>query len=588
MPAISVIVCTYKRQEMLERALDSVWSQDAGDFEVIVVDDGSETPVELPAYERDRVCLIRTEHRGVGAARAEGLNAARGEFVAYCDDDDEWKSNHLSTLLQYLREHPEVALVYGDAEWVQEGAAPAVAYSINYDGVLLSRNNYIFASDVLHRASAARAVGGFDASLQAHEDWDLWLRMSEVYELRHLPVVVGSHHWHEGCVSATDHWQEWDRVFRFHQHMLSKTGAAQHDLVLGASQVAAFDRRTWHPENRELIWHSALHPNTSYGYVARQLLAAVERQGAKVTMAPTRSQSLEGLERFYKPLDHWGKLGFYFDYLDRPGILKCERIINSSAWDSSLVPADRVKEINRSVTLQYVPSQQNLESFQESGVRVPIKLLHYGVDASQFPYLIRSHSEFFTFGSFSEFSPRKGIDVLIHAFQDEFTQGEAVRLLLKSTRAALAYQISDSRVSFISGFLDQEALLEFLRQMNVFVLPSRGEGFGLTGLEAMSTGLPLIATNWSGPTEYLDLKDSFPLEYRLVDAQGREANHVRYFGRWAEPDYEHLRYLMRWLYEHPEEATLKGQMAAERVHDKWTWDRVARQMCDDFDMIAHD
>jgi glycosyltransferase involved in cell wall biosynthesis len=134
--------------------------------------------------------------------------------------------------------------------------------------------------------------------------------------------------------------------------------------------------------------------------------------------------------------------------------------------------------------------------------------------------------------------------------------------------------------------MGQGRLLDFLKQMDVFVLPSRGEGFGLCGLEAMATGLPLIATNWSGPADYLDAEYSYPLSYRLVDAQGIESNHVDYFGCWAEPDYEHLRYLMRWLFENRSEASEKGRIAAERVHEKWTWDRVAKQMRDDLDAVA--
>src|SRR5439155_8208303 len=129
-----------------------------------------------------------------------------------------------------------------------------------------------------------------------------------------------------------------------------------------------------------------------------------------------------------------------------------------------------------------------------------------------------------------------------------------VRLLLKAAKGAPAYEICDARVSLVSGYLPPEALLEFLGRMDAFVLPSRGEGFGLCGLEAMATGLPLVATNWSGPAEYLDPEDGFPLSYRLVDTLGLSSNGVRYFGRWAEPDYEHLRHLLRWLYEHPDEA----------------------------------
>ncbi len=94
-PTISVIICTYNRHELLRRALDSVLMQDMTDFEVIIVDDGSDDPVDLPIAYLDRVRMIRTEHRGVGAARSEGLQAACGTFVAYCDDDDEWKPHHL-------------------------------------------------------------------------------------------------------------------------------------------------------------------------------------------------------------------------------------------------------------------------------------------------------------------------------------------------------------------------------------------------------------------------------------------------------------------------------------------------------------
>jgi hypothetical protein len=104
----------------------------------------------------------------------------------------------------------------------------------------------------------------------------------------------------------------------------------------------------------------------------------------------------------------------------------------------------------------------------------------------------------------------------------------------------------------------------------------------------MATGLPLIATDWSGPAEYLAPQDSFPLSYRLVETQGVACYHGRYLGKWAEPDYEHLRALMRHLYEHPEEAAEKGRLAAERVHREWTWDRVATQLCRDLDTIARE
>jgi len=585
-PLVTVIICTYNRHDYFKRALKSVLAQDIKDFEVIVVDDGSESPINLTNLFFNSISHIRIEHNGVGAARAAGLNAAKGTYVAYCDDDDEWESNHLSTLLTYITEHPEVDVVYADSKWIQQGAEPSVPYSVDYDLTLLNYSNYIFATDVLHRKAAAIEVGGFDKSLLAFEDWDLWLQMSEKFVFIHIPQVISTHHWNANSISASNYWSEWEKVYNDQKERLKRINCFHPDLIQNSCVVETFDCNTWQNGNREMIWHSIMYLNHSYGQVSRNLLSSLERAGIKITMAPTRNQPQRGLEHFYKPVSHKGKFAFYYDFRVKPSALTFAKIIHYSMWESTRVPQDHVDEINRSVFLQYVPCKQNVESFKESGVRVPIKVLHHGVDANLFPYLVREANEYFTFGSFSDFSPRKGIDVLVRAFQDEFKPGEPVRLLLKSTKKAPAYLIKDSRISLISGMMDQAALLIFLQKMDAFVLPSRGEGFGLTGLEAMSTGLPLIATNWSGPADYLDINDSLPLDYELADADGTSSNGVQYFGKWAEPDYEHLRYLMRWLYEHREEAMNKGKAASERVHRDWTWDRVAKQISNDLDELA--
>jgi glycosyltransferase involved in cell wall biosynthesis len=238
------------------------------------------------------------------------------------------------------------------------------------------------------------------------------------------------------------------------------------------------------------------------------------------------------------------------------------------------------------VTLQYVPCKQNAECFRDCGLRIPVEILHLGVDPTRYPYMDRAHSGPFTFGTYGDLTARKGIDVLIRAFRDEFADREPVRLLLKDTGTAPLREATDPRIEVLRGVMDHDELLGLLRQMDAFVLPSRGEGFGLCGLEAMSTGLPLIATNWSGPTEYLDPADSFPLECRLVNAAGTESKNVRYFGQWAEPDYEHLRHLMRWLYEHRDAAKAKGRLASQRVHRFWTWDRAAQKLCKDLDVMT--
>jgi glycosyltransferase involved in cell wall biosynthesis len=565
----------------------SVHAQDFTDFEVIVVDDGSGVPVELPSSCPVRTRLIRTTHRGVGAARNAGLTAARGELVAYCDDDDEWKHDHLSILYRYLCENPDVDLVYADSEWNEPGIEPTVAYSIDYEYFLLSYTSYIFATDVMHRTGAACRVGGFDPSLHAFEDWDLWLRMSQACTLRHLPKVLSMHHWHPTCVSAEPHWEDWQAVQRKHCEQIRNEGfASQHPLRPNVPAQRRFDSKSWSPARKQLVYHAMIDPTHSFGYVGEELLLAIERQGIDIIMDPLGSQPQGGLERFYKPLDDWGKFGLYYHHRRRPSELKTARVINYTMWETTEIPRKDIDEINRSSSLVYVPCRQNAESYRECGAQTPIKVLHHGISSDRFPYIQRTQSDVFTFGTYGALSPRKGIDVLIRAFQDEFSSREPVRLLLKSTGPLPEWDLGDANIHTVTRFTGPRDLLGLLRQMDAFVLPSRGEGFGLTGLEAMATGLPLIATNWSGPVEYLDPADSYPLSYELVDAVGIEVLGVRYFGQWAEPNYEHLRSLMRWIYEHPAEAREKGRLASLRVIKEWTWDRVARQFCHELDELA--
>jgi glycosyltransferase involved in cell wall biosynthesis len=583
-PAVTVIVCTYNRPEMLPRAIASVLAQDFEDFEVVVVDDGSDPPADVSAFEDERLHVIHTEHRGVGAARAEGLHAARGELVAYCDDDDTWSHRHLAQLLAYLTEHPGIDLVYADSEWIYQGQHPLVLYSIDFDVFELINANYIFATDVMHRREAATRAGGFDRSLTAHEDWDLWLRMSQHCVLRHLEATLAAHHWHEDCLSELGLWDQWERARNGHLARIESDGFSRRSGT-GRGQPR-FNRDTWNQARRELVWQSSLRAEVGYGSVARNLVLALERAGIDIAMAPFGNQPVKGFERFFKLVDAWDRLAFYCDHRFRPGDMTSEHLVIHTMWETTGVPVEQVDAINQTSKLLYVPCRQNVTSYRESGVKVPVKVLRYGVDGCMFPHLQRARANVFTFGTFGDLIVRKGIDVLIRAFRDEFHRREPVRLILKSTGPIPAYAADDVRIQLVSGVMGQGQLLDLLREMDVLVLPSRGEGFGLCGIEAMATGMPLIATNWSGPAEYLSAEDSYPLSYRMVDSEGCVAHEVRFSGLWAEPDYEHLRNLLRWTYEHPDETAEKGRLASERIHRDWTWDHAALQVREDLDELV--
>ena len=133
---------------------------------------------------------------------------------------------------------------------------------------------------------------------------------------------------------------------------------------------------------------------------------------------------------------------------------------------------------------------------------------------------------------------------------------------MSSETSAHSRPATRPRVTVLDSELPLRDLPKLYKAADAFVLPSRGEGWGRPHVEAMAMGLPVIATNWSGPTAYLDNTVGYPLKYTLqpVDASLNLPGH-----NWAEPDVDHLRKLMRRLVMRPEEGRAKG-VGGEQPH----------------------
>eukprot|EP00742_Colponemidia_sp_Colp-10_P010392 GILJ01011408.1.p1 GENE.GILJ01011408.1~~GILJ01011408.1.p1 ORF type:complete len:455 (-),score=58.76 GILJ01011408.1:238-1602(-) len=139
-------------------------------------------------------------------------------------------------------------------------------------------------------------------------------------------------------------------------------------------------------------------------------------------------------------------------------------------------------------------------------------------------------------------------------------------------------------VQLIDRFLSDEELAMLYKAVDVFVLPSRGEGWGRPHVEAMSMALPVIATNWSGPTEFMLPSHSYPLRIDgLVPVeQGAFKGH-----HWAEPSREHLKQLMLHVSNNKEEAKSKGKRARQFMIDRYGFDRMATEVLDHLDRISN-
>lgn len=184
MPRVSVVVPSRNRARLLRRTLQSILAQRFTDLEVILVDDGStdDTPA-LTARADPRVVVIRNrEPIGVSAARNRGIAAARGEWIAFCDDDDLWSPDKLSHQLAAAERAGTDWAYSGDVNIDDElrilsGGPPrdpqdVVALLPRWNPIASGGSNVIVRSDILAR------VGGFDPSLRRTEDWDLWIRIA--------------------------------------------------------------------------------------------------------------------------------------------------------------------------------------------------------------------------------------------------------------------------------------------------------------------------------------------------------------------------------------------------------------------------
>jgi len=205
-PRVSVVIPTHNRGELLARAVDSALAQTVDDIEVLVVDDGSidGTRALIEDYADPRVrYLAHDANRGVSAARNTGVEAARGDYVAFLDSDDEWLPRKLDRQLSALDDRGEgwvgaycdvasTGLSTGGriaaavSERVFRSAAPREGGRELAEALLSMQVFMGPGSTLLVDRDVIASTGGFDEGLSIYEDWDLVLRVLSVGKLAYV------------------------------------------------------------------------------------------------------------------------------------------------------------------------------------------------------------------------------------------------------------------------------------------------------------------------------------------------------------------------------------------------------------------
>jgi glycosyl transferase family 2 len=179
-PAVSVVIPTYQRRDLVRGAVESVLAQSFPDFEVIVVDDGSTdgTGEALDGLD-GRVRYHRRPQGGVASARNLGIRLTRGDIVAFLDSDNSWLPDHLAVLTEMLAGHPEAIAASTCPDFHVKGRKPVdAARVVDLLPELTIGTRVGYLSCVAVRRTVLLEVGGFDEQLPVYEDSDLFLRLA--------------------------------------------------------------------------------------------------------------------------------------------------------------------------------------------------------------------------------------------------------------------------------------------------------------------------------------------------------------------------------------------------------------------------
>lgn len=257
--------------------------------------------------------------------------------------------------------------------------------------------------------------------------------------------------------------------------------------------------------------------------------------------------------------------------------------------ETTRIPRHRAYFLRRA-EMVWAASQWGRRVLEANGVAADkIRVVPEGVDTRIFapPPAGQRDTEVFRFLCVGKWEERKGTADLIRAFLQTFHRDEPVELVMHCGGTAPMHEIK-RKIAECSGTggprvvasepVSLPKLVELMQRCNAFVLPTRGEGWGLPILEAMASELPCIVTDYSGLKEFANEDNCFLVRVEsMVPVNDPKQYEVRFeWGEWAQPDLAHLRSLMRFVYENRGIALNKAKRAREEAVRLWSWDRAAQ------------
>lgn len=322
--------------------------------------------------------------------------------------------------------------------------------------------------------------------------------------------------------------------------------------------------------------------------------------GVKPEIESDKVRKLQIMEQRKTLVNPYVALHFY--PLDRAGMVDDKAVANVffSMYETDRIPYYWKLLLNhKQVSEVWVPSEFNKESYSKAKVeREKIQVVNLGVDLNKYNPKNERLAQFndkanFYFSYISELKLCKGFELLLKAFFEEFTNEPTAKLIFKCTSSNNQQDIerianiiksfkgnSKAEIQFLFGSQSEVFMKHLYASSDCFVLPSRGEGWGLGIIQSMASGVPVITTNCSAQTTYCNANNSM-----LIDANLEKIHDIGWLKEvpvqnehwWYEPNYMQLRQKMRYAFDNRDAIKNKAAIARKDV-ENFSWDNTSLQI----------
>ncbi|MBT3240615.1 MAG: glycosyltransferase [Chloroflexi bacterium] len=220
-PLVSIITPSYNQAEYLEKTITSVLGQTYPNIEYIIIDGGSEDGSKeiIEKYQKKIKYWVSEPDQGQTDAINKGFAKANGEILAWLNSDDTYEPHAVAEAVTYLLEHPEIGLVYGDTDFIDAQDRKIGKFPSAQTDLRRLKRGYVHVAQQASfwRAELWKQVGPLDPSFYFAMDYDLWVRLASVTEIKYLPKQWANFRLHGHAKTIANDDRCWPEMIRVHQ-----------------------------------------------------------------------------------------------------------------------------------------------------------------------------------------------------------------------------------------------------------------------------------------------------------------------------------------------------------------------------------